>query len=45
VIITAKGLEIVNEISEKLDAEIQNLVNITEDEAEVLSILLDRLRG
>lgn len=45
VVITKKGLEIVNEISEKLDAEIQNLINISEEEAEVLSTLLDKLRG
>lgn len=45
VVITAKGLTVVNEISTKLDNEIQNLVHLNDDDAETLSNLLDRLRG
>lgn len=45
VVITQKGLEVTNEISEKLDSEIVNLVNLSEEDANLLSDLLDRLRG
>lgn len=45
VFITEKGLEVTNEISMKLDQEIESLVNLPEEEANQLSDLLDRLRG
>lgn len=45
VVITEKGLEVTHEISINLDQEIEQIVNLPEDKAALLSDLLDSLRG
>jgi DNA-binding MarR family transcriptional regulator len=45
VFITDKGLKVTDEISIKLDDEIEQIVQIPPEKAELLSDLLDSLRG
>lgn len=45
VVITKKGLDLVNEISDKLDQELIDMLHLSNDEANQLSELLDRMRG